>query len=132
MDAAQYAELFLTESREHVSVINLALLDIERGLTAANQPGSGEGTANSSDPSRSDDGVASAVASLFRAVHTIKGMSATLRYDAVAALSHEFEALLDRLRRGELAPDSRPHERSVCGSGSARGVDRAGRGGPAG
>jgi two-component system chemotaxis sensor kinase CheA len=33
-------------------------------------------------------------------------MSATLRYDAVAALSHDLEALLDRLRRGELAPDA--------------------------
>ncbi len=106
MDAAQYAELFLTESREHVSAINLALLDIERGLTGGNQAGRGEGTTDSSDANGSSGGIASAVASLFRAVHTIKGMSATLRYDAVAALSHEFEALLDRLRRGELAPDS--------------------------
>ena len=53
-----------------------------------------------------DERIAAAVASLFRAVHTIKGMSATMGYDAVATLSHEMEALLDRLRRGELAPDT--------------------------
>ena len=31
MDSAQYAELFLTESREHVSAINHSLLALERG-----------------------------------------------------------------------------------------------------
>ena len=29
MDSAQYAELFLTESREHVSAINHSLLELE-------------------------------------------------------------------------------------------------------
>ncbi len=106
MDAAQYADLFLTESREHLSAINLALLDIERGLTA-NPPASDEVAAGAgSEGGGRSEGIAAAVASLFRAVHTIKGMSATLRYDAVAALSHELETLLDRLRRGELAPDA--------------------------
>jgi two-component system chemotaxis sensor kinase CheA len=103
VDAAQYADLFLTESREHLSAINLALLDLERALTAGPDAHSSE--AGGSD--RAQSSVAStAVASLFRAVHTIKGMSATLRYDAVAALSHEMEALLDRFRRDELAPDA--------------------------
>jgi two-component system chemotaxis sensor kinase CheA len=97
MDAAQYADLFLAESREHLSAINLALLDIERALTA-----DGSLAARAS----AEGVVRDAVASLFRAVHTIKGMSATMRYDAVATLSHEMEALLDRLRRGELVPDA--------------------------
>ncbi|HTK47114.1 MAG TPA: chemotaxis protein CheA [Gemmatimonadaceae bacterium] len=84
MDSAQYAELFLTESREHVSAINLSLLELERG-TGGDEP----------------------VGAIFRSVHTIKGMSATMGYTAVASLSHELETLLDRVRRGERAVDAR-------------------------
>ncbi|HKW47522.1 MAG TPA: chemotaxis protein CheA [Gemmatimonadaceae bacterium] len=82
MDSSQYADLFLTESREHVSAINQWLLQLER-----------EGAAASAEP----------VSAIFRAVHTVKGMSATMGYVAVAELSHELETLLDRVRRGELA-----------------------------
>jgi two-component system chemotaxis sensor kinase CheA len=77
VDSAQYAELFLTESREHVSAINHSLLELERGV-GGDEP----------------------VSAIFRAVHTIKGMSATMGYTAVATLSHELETLLDRMRRG--------------------------------
>ena len=83
MDTAQYAELFLTESREHVSAINHSLLELERG-----------------------EGAAEAVGAIFRAVHTIKGMSATMGYTAVATLSHELETLLDAMRRGVRAVDA--------------------------
>jgi two-component system chemotaxis sensor kinase CheA len=85
MDSAQYAELFLTESREHVSAINHSLLELERA-------GGARGT--------------EAVSAIFRAVHTIKGMSATMGYSAVASLSHEMETLLDAMRRGVREPDS--------------------------
>ena len=77
MDVSRYADLFLTESREHLSAINHALLELERS------GGSGD-----------------AVGALFRAVHTVKGMSATMGYTAVASLSHELETLLDAVRRG--------------------------------
>ncbi len=77
MNNAQYAELFVTESREHVSAINHSLLDLERGV-GGDEP----------------------VSAIFRSVHTIKGMSATMGYAAVASLSHELETLLDRVRRG--------------------------------
>lgn len=80
MDSSQYAELFLTESREHLSAINQWLLQLER-----------DGAAGSAEP----------VSAIFRAVHTIKGMSATMGYSAVAELSHELETLLDRVRRGD-------------------------------
>src|SRR5918992_6044329 len=43
------------------------------------------------------------IGAIFRAVHTIKGMSATMGYTAVAELSHELETLLDRVRRSEVA-----------------------------
>ena len=83
MDSAQYAELFLTESREHVSSINHALLELERGT-----------------------GGAEPVSAIFRSVHTIKGMSATMGYAPVAALSHELESLLDAMRRGVCTVDA--------------------------
>src|SRR5437764_8688540 len=82
MDPSQYADLFLTESREHLSAINQWLLQLER-----------DGAAASAEP----------VSAIFRAVHTVKGMSATMGYSAVAELSHELETLLDRVRRDELA-----------------------------
>jgi two-component system chemotaxis sensor kinase CheA len=40
------------------------------------------------------------VGAIFRAVHTVKGMSATMGFTAVATLSHELETLLDGVRRG--------------------------------
>ena len=83
MDSAQYAELFLSESREHVSAINHSLLQLERGV-GGDEP----------------------VGEIFRSVHTIKGMSATMGYTAVASLSHELESLLDSVRRGVRGVDA--------------------------
>ena len=83
MDNSQYAELFLTESREHIAAVNKALLELERDATGP--------------------GAAPAVASIFRGVHTIKGMGATMGYAIVAELAHELETVLDRIRRGDLA-----------------------------
>ncbi|HEU4565290.1 MAG TPA: chemotaxis protein CheA [Gemmatimonadaceae bacterium] len=77
MDLSRYAELFLSESREHLSAINHLLLELERAPYAA-------------EP----------LSAIFRAVHTMKGMSATMGYTAVADLAHEMETLLDLVRRG--------------------------------
>jgi len=77
VDTSRYADLFLTESQEHLSAINHALLDLERAPESA-------------EP----------VNALFRAVHTIKGMSATMGYAQVAELAHALETLLDQLRIG--------------------------------
>jgi two-component system chemotaxis sensor kinase CheA len=78
VDPSRYAELFRTESREQLSAVNRALLAIEQG----------------DDPREP-------VAAIFRGVHTIKGMSATMGYGAVAEFSHELESLLDKVREGE-------------------------------
>src|SRR5881409_622869 len=77
MDLSQYAELFLAESREHLSACNQLLLAWER-KPASLEP----------------------VAGLFRAVHTVKGMAATMGYGVVTDLAHRTESLLDHLRRG--------------------------------
>jgi len=78
VDTGRYAKLFLSESRENLSEINSALLELERG------------------------GSDTAIPRLFRAVHTMKGMGAAMGYTSVGELSHELETLLDRLRNGSL------------------------------
>ncbi len=78
MDSSRYADLFRTESREQLSAVNAALLALEQG-----------------EPSREP------VDAIFRGVHTIKGMSATMGYTAVAEFSHELESLLEKVRDGE-------------------------------
>jgi two-component system chemotaxis sensor kinase CheA len=77
MDLARYAELFRTESREHLAEIDAALLALET------------------------DGDAAHVAVLFRSTHTIKGMAASMGYHCVEQLSHALESLLDGLRSGK-------------------------------
>jgi two-component system chemotaxis sensor kinase CheA len=81
MDLSQYAELFLAESREHLSACNHLLLQWERA-PASPEP----------------------VGGIFRAVHTVKGMAATMGYARVADLAHRTENLLDRMRKTGGAP----------------------------
>jgi two-component system chemotaxis sensor kinase CheA len=78
MDTGRYAKHFLSESRENLSEINNALVELERG------------------------GSITAIDRLFRAVHTMKGMGGAMGYTSVSELSHELETLLDRLRTGSL------------------------------
>lgn len=77
MDLSKYAALFLAETREHLRACNSSLLQWEREPTAL-------------EP----------VDRLFRAIHTIKGMAATMGYAPVAQLAHGAENLLDALRQG--------------------------------
>jgi two-component system chemotaxis sensor kinase CheA len=89
VDNLQYADLFLVESREHIAAVNQSLLELEQG--------------SGRDDVTSSTGPVSAI---FRAVHTIKGMSASMGYATVAELSHELETVLDRVRRQQLAVDA--------------------------
>ncbi len=77
MDVSRYADLFLSESREHLTAFNHLLLEWERE-PAAREPVDG----------------------IFRAAHSLKGMAATMGYAAVAELAHRAENLLDLVRRG--------------------------------
>lgn len=79
MDTSKYAALFLSDSREHLQQCDALLLAWERAPA---------------DPSP--------VAGLFRAMHTIKGMAATMGYTQLAALTHEAEHLLDAVRAGRV------------------------------
>ena len=79
MDVNQYLGIFLEESREHLQTLNRCVLDLEH------EPG---------DLHILDE--------IFRSAHTIKGMSATMGYSAIAELTHEMENVLDLLRKGVL------------------------------
>jgi two-component system chemotaxis sensor kinase CheA len=81
MSAPKYAALFLAESREHLAGCDRLLLAWER-----------------------DPDAAEPVHALFRAVHNIKGMAATMGYGPVAELAHRTENLLDALRSGRARP----------------------------
>jgi two-component system chemotaxis sensor kinase CheA len=82
VDVSKYATIFLAESREHLSSCNHLLLKWER------------------DPAATD-----AVDGLFRSIHTIKGMAATMGFTGVAELAHRMESLLDALRQERLTAD---------------------------
>lgn len=75
MDLSRYAALFVTESREQLSACGQALLEWERN-PAAVEP----------------------VVSLFRAMHTFKGMAAAMGYTNLTELAHRTESMLDVLR----------------------------------
>lgn len=83
MPLSHYGELFRVEAREHIGTVNHLLLTLE------------------AEPSAREP-----VEGLFRAVHTIKGMSATMGYRAVADLSHEMESVLDLLRSSRTVADT--------------------------
>ena len=81
MDASKYTALFLAESREHLSSCNQLLLEWER-----------------------DPAAAGPVAGLFRSIHTLKGMAATMGFARLGELAHRAEDLLDAVRSGQVTP----------------------------
>ena len=79
MDLAKYAALFVAESREHLRSCNQLLIAWEQAPAAAEPVGG-----------------------LFRAVHSIKGMAATMGYAQVSDVAHHAESLLDAIRGGRV------------------------------
>jgi len=81
--SSKYVELFVAESREHLQQCNAQLLAWERDLEQD-----------------------APIAELFRNVHTLKGMAATLGYSRLANLAHAFEHVLGSVRDGGVAPSA--------------------------
>ena len=77
MDPVKYRNLFLEEATEHLGEIGRALLELEK------DPRAGE-----------------ALDLVFRLVHSLKGMAASLGYDALSDLAHRLEDRLGRWRAG--------------------------------
>ncbi len=76
MDVAEYLPMFIAESREHLEGLGLAVVRIEE---------------------RPDD--RATIDEIFRIAHSLKGMSATMGYDAIAQLTHAMEDVFELLRR---------------------------------
>ena len=77
-DMEAYREVFLSESAEYLQGIVDALLTLE------------------SDPEDLEP-----VEAVFRAAHSLKGMSATMGYQSTASLTHTMESLMDTVRKRE-------------------------------
>jgi len=80
---SQYLDVFLEESKEHIGSLNQKLLDLEKNpndIPALNE--------------------------IFRAAHTLKGMSSTMGFDDLADLTHHMENVLSDLKEGLLLVNS--------------------------
>lgn len=78
MSSSDPTEIFQVEAQELLERIELGLLDLE------NDPRNGE-----------------LIASVFRALHTLKGSGAMFGYDALASFTHHCETAFDQVRKGE-------------------------------
>ena len=85
MDMARYAALFQVEAREHLAELDRALLALEEHA----RRGSGAMA------------TAELVATLFRGVHTIKGMAGSMGYTSVERVAHALESRCEPLRSGD-------------------------------
>src|SRR5690625_547615 len=75
MDTADYLDVFIDESREHLDVLYKQLLELENHPTEM-----------------------SIIEEIFRAAHTLKGMAATMGYENLANLTHKLENIFDGIR----------------------------------
>jgi two-component system, chemotaxis family, sensor kinase CheA len=76
MDPSDYLPMFIAECREHLQELNLAVVALEK-------------------TPEDDDGVDA----IFRVVHSVKGMAATMGFTAMAHLTHEMEEVFEIVRR---------------------------------
>ncbi len=80
---SQYEDDFKAEAREHLQIVNQALLDLEK---------------NPNDLAILDI--------IFRSAHTLKSSSAAMDYTHISNLTHEMENVLDVLRTGDVLATS--------------------------
>lgn len=76
MDLNEYLPMFLAESREHLQELNLAVVRVEEAP---------------------DD--VETIGEIFRIAHSLKGMSATMGFERIAALTHAMEDVFELLRQ---------------------------------
>jgi len=81
IDISQFYQVFFEESAEHLAEMERLLLELD-----VEAPGDEELNA------------------IFRAAHSIKGGSGTFGFTDMTEVTHVLENLLDRLRKGEMAP----------------------------
>lgn len=76
MDTSEYMPMFLAECREHLQELNLTVVRLEE---------------SPEDRATLDE--------IFRAAHSLKGMSATMGFDGIARLTHQMEDVFELLRQ---------------------------------
>ncbi len=79
MDTSQYLELFIDETKEHLQSLNEHILELEK------------------DPENDDT-----INEIFRAAHTLKGMSGTMGYTRMQRLTHDLENVFSEIRNGNM------------------------------
>ncbi len=84
MDASQYLEIFVEESKEHLQLLNESLLELEKDPIANKEK----------------------INEVFRVAHTLKGMAGTMGYSNMNKLAHIMEDALSAIRDGKVKVDS--------------------------
>ncbi|MBZ4413023.1 chemotaxis protein CheA [Myxococcus sp. XM-1-1-1] len=75
MDMSRYLGLFISEATEHLEALGRDLVQLER------------------------EGSSSAVDSMFRHAHSVKGMASSMGFEPIAILAHRVEDLVDAVRQ---------------------------------
>jgi two-component system, chemotaxis family, sensor kinase CheA len=110
IDLSQFFQVFFEEAGENLETMEQMLLALD--IAAADEE---------------------QLNAIFRCAHSVKGGAATFGFNDVAALTHEMETLLDKLRRRELMPTA-PMVDALLAAGDALKAQLAchqGQGGPA-
>lgn len=84
IDLSRFAGAFFEESFEHLASMERLLVDLDM-----NRP----------DPE--------SLNAIFRAAHSVKGGAGIFGFQSLAELTHVLESMLDRMRKGEIAPSKR-------------------------
>lgn len=79
MDVSQYLSMFIEEAKEHLQTLNEQLLVLEK------------------EPDNND-----AINEIFRAAHSLKGMSGTMGYVKMQRLTHKMEDVFSEIRDGKV------------------------------
>lgn len=83
MDVSQYLEIFIEETKEHLQSLNEHLLILER------------------EPENEET-----INEIFRAAHSLKGMSGTMGYKRMQRLTHDMENVFSEIRNGKMKASS--------------------------
>ena len=83
MDVSQYLEIFLDETREHLSSLNTQILNLEQ------------------NPEDQDT-----INEIFRAAHSLKGMAGTMGFKRMQNLTHDMENVFSEIRNGAMKVSS--------------------------
>lgn len=84
MDTSQYLDLFIDETKEHLQSLNEHVLVLEK------------------EPENEDT-----INEIFRAAHTLKGMSGTMGFTRMQRLTHDLENVFSEIRNGNMKANAK-------------------------